>query len=91
MADVDKTSVFRINRKPATGGDGHTQFGCALYELTIDGICANTPAAKGRFERAHRTMQAGFGACGSSAQSPELRATAEPAIPSMPVRGNTPP
>ena len=43
----DKASVFRINNKSATGGDGHTQFGRALYELNIDGICANTPAAKG--------------------------------------------
>jgi hypothetical protein len=53
----DKASVFRINRKSATGGDGHTQFGRALYELNIDGICANTPAAKGRVERAHLTLQ----------------------------------
>jgi hypothetical protein len=52
----DKASIFRINR-PATGGDGHTQFARALYELNIDGICANTPAAKGRVERAHQTLQ----------------------------------
>jgi len=36
----DKASVFRINNKSATGGDGHTQFGRVLYELNIDGICA---------------------------------------------------
>jgi hypothetical protein len=53
----DKASIFRINQVSATGGDGHTQFGRALYELNIDGICANTPAAKGRVERAHLTMQ----------------------------------
>src|SRR5271165_81226 len=53
----DKASIFRINQASATGGDGHTQFGRALYELNIDGICANTPAAKGRVERAHLTMQ----------------------------------
>ena len=53
----DKASVFRSNLKSATGGDGHTQFGRALYELNIDGICANTPAAKGRVERAHLTLQ----------------------------------
>ena len=53
----DKASVFRVNLKSATGGDGHTQFGRALYELNIDGICANTPAAKGRVERAHLTLQ----------------------------------
>jgi hypothetical protein len=53
----DKASIFRVNHASATAGDGHTQFGRALYELNIDGICANTPAAKGRVERAHLTMQ----------------------------------
>lgn len=53
----DKASIFRVNLRSATGGDGHTQFGRALYELNIDGICANTPAAKGRVERAHLTLQ----------------------------------
>lgn len=53
----DKASVFRVNQPSATGGYGHTQFGRALYELNIDGICANTPAAKGRVERAHLTLQ----------------------------------
>jgi len=53
----DKASVFRVNQPSATCGDGHTQFGRALYELNIDGICANTPAAKGRVERAHLTLQ----------------------------------
>jgi hypothetical protein len=28
------------------GSNCHTQFGRALYELNIDGMCANTPAAK---------------------------------------------
>jgi transposase len=53
----DKASIFRVNRASASGGDGHTQFGRVLYELNIDGICANTPAAKGRVERAHQTLQ----------------------------------
>ena len=53
----DKASIFRINQVSATRGDGHTQFGRALYELNIDGICANTPAARGRVEPAHLTMQ----------------------------------
>src|SRR5258707_571489 len=48
----DKASVFRVNKKTAAAGKGHTQFGRALYELNIDGMCANTPAAKGRVERA---------------------------------------
>jgi hypothetical protein len=53
----DKASIFRVNKASATGGDGHTQFRRALFELNIDGIFANTPAAKGRVERAHLTMQ----------------------------------
>jgi transposase len=52
----DKASVFRVN-KAATSGPGHTQFGRALYELNIEGICANTASAKGRVERAHLTLQ----------------------------------
>jgi hypothetical protein len=53
----DKASIFRVNRAAAVKGPGHTQFARALYELNIDGICANTPAAKGRVERAHKTLQ----------------------------------
>lgn len=53
----DKASIFRVNRPDAVRGPGHTQFGRALYELNIDGLCANTPAAKGRVERAHLTLQ----------------------------------
>jgi hypothetical protein len=53
----DKASVFRINNASAVKGPGYTQFGRALYELNIDGICANTAAAKGRVERAHLTLQ----------------------------------
>jgi hypothetical protein len=53
----DKASIFRVNNPEALKGPGYTQFGRALYELNIDGICANTPAAKGRVERAHQTLQ----------------------------------
>ena len=53
----DKASVFRINNKNATGGDGFTQFGRAMHELNIQTICANTSSAKGRVERAHLTLQ----------------------------------
>ena len=53
----DKASVFRINNKQATGGDGQTQFGRAMNELNITGICANTSSAKGRVEQAHLTLQ----------------------------------
>jgi transposase len=53
----DKASIFRVNRPEAASGPGYTQFGRALYELNIDGICANTAAAKGRVERAYLTLQ----------------------------------
>ena len=53
----DKAGVFRVNAKRPKAGDGFTQFGRAMSELNIDVICANTPAAKGRVERAHQTLQ----------------------------------
>ena len=53
----DKAGVFRVNKKEAQGGAGITQFGRALGTLNIDILCANTPAAKGRVERAHLTLQ----------------------------------
>jgi hypothetical protein len=53
----DQASVFRVNKKHATGGDGYTQFGRALYELNIESICANSSQAKGRVERANATLQ----------------------------------
>src|SRR3954454_1121081 len=53
----DRHGIFRVNRPDAAGGDGMTQFGRALAELTIDIICANSPQAKGRVERAHKTLQ----------------------------------
>ena len=56
----DRHSIFRT-AKPAmkTRGykNGMTQFGRALDELNIDIICANSPQAKGRVERANRTLQ----------------------------------
>ncbi len=54
----DKLGVFRINHPHAEAGEGTTQFGRALYELDIELICANTPEAKGRVERANQTLQA---------------------------------
>jgi hypothetical protein len=39
------------------GGDGITQFGRVLSALNIDIICANSPQAKGRIERAFGTLQ----------------------------------
>ena len=53
----DKHSVFRATRQEAKGGQGMTQFGRALSELNIEILCANSSQAKGRVERANRTLQ----------------------------------
>jgi hypothetical protein len=53
----DKHSVFRVNKQGAKSGHGMTQFGRALNELNIEIICANSSQAKGRVERANRTLQ----------------------------------
>src|SRR5712691_6923698 len=53
----DKHGVFRVNAAGAVQGDGMTQFGRSLHALNIDILCANTPQAKGRVERANKTLQ----------------------------------
>jgi transposase len=53
---VDKHGVFRVNTSNAIG-QAQTQAGRALEELHIELICANSPQAKGRVERANRTNQ----------------------------------
>jgi Winged helix-turn helix len=53
----DKHGIFRVNAKDAIGGDRVTQFARVLSELNIDIICANSPQAKGRVERAFGTLQ----------------------------------
>ena len=56
----DKHTIFRTPKAARKGdGDngGRSQFGRTLHELNIDIICANTPQAKGRVERANRTLQ----------------------------------
>jgi transposase len=53
----DKHSIFRVTAKQPRGGDGTTQFARAMAELNIDILCANSPQAKGRVERAHQTLQ----------------------------------
>ncbi|GEK71039.1 Integrase core domain-containing protein [Paracoccus denitrificans] len=53
----DKRSIFRVNRTEARTCHGMTQFGRALCELNIEIICANSSQAKGRVERANRTLQ----------------------------------
>lgn len=53
----DKHGIFRVNMPGAASGSGLTQFGRAMHELDIQIICANSPQAKGRVERAHQTLQ----------------------------------
>lgn len=53
----DKYSVFRVVNQHAKSGDGVTQFGRALSDLNMDIIYANTCQAKGRVERANKTLQ----------------------------------
>jgi hypothetical protein len=54
---TDKHSVFRTNKAAGLHGDGMTQFGRALKALSIEIICANSSQAKGRVERANKTLQ----------------------------------
>jgi transposase len=53
----DKHTVFRVARQDGHEGERMTQFGRALSELNIEIICANSSQAKGRVERANRTLQ----------------------------------
>jgi hypothetical protein len=53
----DKHGIFKVNIKNALSGSGLTQFGRAMQSLDIKLICANTPQAKGRVERAIETLQ----------------------------------
>jgi transposase len=52
----DRHGIFRINL-PNVSEDTETQFGRAARELGIEVICANSPEAKGRVERANQTLQ----------------------------------
>lgn len=53
----DRHGIFRINKVEAEKGTGETQLGRALRELDIGLICANSPQAKGRVEKANGTLQ----------------------------------
>jgi len=54
----DKHGIFRVNQEQTSGlSDGITQFGRAMQEMGIQIICASTPQAKGRVERANQTLQ----------------------------------
>jgi hypothetical protein len=53
---VDKHGIFTSNHPRQERGD-LTQFARAMAELDIELICANSPQAKGRVERANQTLQ----------------------------------
>jgi transposase len=54
----DRHSIFHVNaRDKARRGAGLSQFGRALADLNIDIVCANSPQAKGRVERANGILQ----------------------------------
>ena len=54
----DKHGIFRVNQEQTLStGPGLTQFGRSMQDLGIEIICANTPQAKGRVERANETLQ----------------------------------
>lgn len=53
---TDKHSAFRNNHATADG-DGMSHLGRALDRLGVEIICANSPQAKGRVERANGTLQ----------------------------------
>jgi transposase len=53
----DRHGIFRVNAKDVDRGDGLTAFGRVTERLRIEQICARTPQAKGRVERANQTLQ----------------------------------
>jgi len=52
----DQHGIFRINL-PSAREDTETQFSRAAGQLGIEVICAHSPEAKGRVERANQTLQ----------------------------------
>jgi transposase len=53
----DRHGIFRVNAKEVESGDGLTELGRVVGRLKIEQICATTPQAKGRVERANQTLQ----------------------------------
>ncbi|MBX9744376.1 MAG: ISNCY family transposase [Chlamydiales bacterium] len=54
---VDKHSIFRTSRENSGAKETETHFGRVLRELDIELICAHSPQAKGRVERANGVLQ----------------------------------
>jgi transposase len=53
----DKHGIFRVNNKQKYEGSFTTRFHEVLKNLDIELICANSPQAKGRVERANGVLQ----------------------------------
>jgi transposase len=53
----DRHGIFRVNAKDVDSGDGLTALNRVTERLGIAQICATTPQAKGRVERANKTLQ----------------------------------
>jgi hypothetical protein len=53
----DKHTIFRSPHQDKFGERNPTQFARACHRIGIQVICANSPQAKGRVERANRTLQ----------------------------------
>jgi len=54
---VDKHSIFRVSREGLSPKETETHFGRVLKDLDIELICAHSPQAKGRVERANGVLQ----------------------------------
>jgi DNA-binding Lrp family transcriptional regulator len=54
---TDKHAIFRTSRDNNCVNERETHFGRVLRELDIELICAHSPQAKGRVERANATLQ----------------------------------
>ncbi len=54
---ADRFSVFRVNQTNVTATAAQTLFEQAMEALGIELICASSPQAKGRVERANQTLQ----------------------------------
>ena len=54
---ADRFSVFRVNQTNVTTTAAQTMFEQAMSALGIELICAYSPQAKGRVERANQTLQ----------------------------------
>ena len=54
---TDKHAIFRVTREQSSVQKNQTQFARVLKELEIELICAHSPQAKGRVERANGVLQ----------------------------------